>query len=333
MKLYDLDGRPRKGLVHSALVRGFFSIPSILAAALAIALASSASAEVKVVTSTTELGSIAEAIGGDRVTVTSLARGTEDPHFVTPRPSFIPILNRADMLIVGGAELEDGWLPPLVRTARNRDILPGRRGHLAMANQVELIDVPTGPVDRSRGDVHASGNPHFMLDPRNGQQAGRAIAERLSELDPGGAEVYAGNLERFHREIDRRLEEWQELLAPHKGTRVVVYHKNYDYFARRFGFEIFAEIEPLAGIEPSPRHIASLITRMREAEIEMIWMEPFRPRRTPARVASQTGARLVLLPELVGAVEGTDNYIALIDYNVRRIVEAMGGGEGRTGRD
>jgi zinc/manganese transport system substrate-binding protein len=281
-------------------------------------------ANLNVVAATPDLGSIAEAVGGERVKVTSLARGTEDPHFVAPRPSFIPILNRADVLIEGGAELEVGWLPPLVQTARNRAIFPGARGHIAVARYIELQDVPTGPIDRSMGDVHGGGNPHFMLDPENGRIAARVIAERFAHLDPEGAEVYQRNLERFSDRLDLHLKQWQEKLAPFEGTKVVSYHKNYNYLARRFGFIIFAEIEPLPGIEPTPRHLAGLISSMRNADVSMIWMEPFRPRRTPARVAEQTGATLVFLPELVGAVEGTEDYIALIDYNVTQILKGMG---------
>lgn len=286
-------------------------------------LPAGAAAQLKVVTSTPDLGSIARAVGGDRVEVVSLARGSEDPHFVSPRPSFIPILNRADVLIEGGAELESSWLPPLVRTARNAAIFPGRAGHIAVARHISVMGAPTGPIDRSMGDVHASGNPHFMLDPKNGQEAARVIAGRFSDLDPDGAKEYGQNLQLFLDQIEEGLARWEKALEPFKGTRVVTYHKNFDYLARRFGFIIAGEIEPLAGIEPSPRHIAALIDSMREESVPMIWMEPFRPRRTPARVAEQTGAQLVFLPEQVGAVEGTENYIVLFDYHVRQIVEAM----------
>jgi zinc/manganese transport system substrate-binding protein len=284
---------------------------------------SSALAQLKVVTATPDLGSIAEMIGGDRVTVTSLARGTEDAHFVPARPSFIPILNGADLLIDGGADLEAAWLPPLVNIARNREILPGRRGHLAMARHIDLMDVATGPVDRSQGDVHAAGNPHFMLDPENGRIAARMMAERFSELDPEHATHFAENLARFSSRLDEGMQTWTRQLAPFEGARVVAYHKNYDYLARRFGFRIVGEIEPLPGIEPSPRQITRLISSMKDQDISMIWMEPFRPRRTPERIAEEAGVRLVLLPEQVGAVEGTEDYIALIDYNVRQIVAGM----------
>jgi zinc/manganese transport system substrate-binding protein len=280
-------------------------------------------ARLNVVATTPDLGAIAEAVGGPRVTVTSLARGTEDPHFVSPRPSFIRILNQADVLIEGGADLEVGWLPPLIQNARNRNILPGRRGHIVASRGLRMLGVPTGPIDRSMGDVHSGGNPHFLLDPVNGQIVARTIAERFRILDPEGAEVYERNLEKFVREVDERLEKWMEALAPFQGMKVVTYHKNYDYFARRFGFEVFDSIEPLPGIEPPPRHIAALVVAMRENDIRMVWMEPFRPRRTPARVAEATGASLVLLPELVGGLEGIDTYIGLIDHNVSEVVRAL----------
>lgn len=289
----------------------------------ALAVSAVADAQLKVVATTPDLGSIAQMVGGEAVNVTSLARASEDPHFVTPRPSFVSVLNRADVLIEGGADLESGWLPPLVQAARNREILPGARGHIAVGRYVDLMGVPTGPIDRSQGHVHASGNPHFLLDPENGRKAAQAMAERFALLDPERAEVYAENLEQFGKRLDESLAAWTKRLAPFAGTKVVAYHENYDYLARRFGFIIVEEIESLAGIEPSPRQITRLITSMREEEIQMIWMEPFRPRRTPESVAEATGARLVLLPEQVGAVEGTEDYIALIDYNVRQIAAGM----------
>lgn len=296
----------------------------ILLAMLGVVAPGRLSADLRVVATTPDLGAIAEAIGGDRVSVTSLARGTEDPHFVTPRPSFIRILNRADVLIEGGAELEAGWLPPLLQNARNRDIMPGRKGHVNASRNVRMLDVPTGPIDRSQGDVHLAGNPHFLLDPLNAQVVARTIAERLQALDPEGAEYYAGKLDHFVRQIDEGLSEWKETLAPFEGTQVVTYHDNYAYFARRFGFRVFGSIEPLAGIEPSPRHLSNLVASMRENDVRMVWMEPFRPRRTPSRVAEETGAALVFLPELVGSIEGVDTYIDLIDHNVSALARALG---------
>lgn len=295
----------------------------LLVPLIGILVPAGAWARLNVVTSTPDLAALAEAVGGDRVSVTSLSRPTEDPHSVTSRPSYTRLLNRADVLIEGGAELEVAWLPPLVRNARNREILSGRPGHIEAAEFVQLLDVPSGPIDRSMGDVHAAGNPHFLLDPRNAQRVAKGIAARFRELDPEGAEGYARNLERFLERVDERMEEWRKLLRPYEGTAVVTYHKNYDYFARRFGFEMVGQIEPLPGIAPSPRHLASLIASMREEKVPMIWVEPFRPRRAPSRVAEETRARLVFLPEMPGAVKGADDYVSLIDHNVSQIAKAM----------
>ena len=288
-----------------------------------LAVSNGLGARLNVVATTPNIGAIVEEIGGDRIRLTVLARPGEDVRFVTPRPSFIPVLNRADLLIEGGADLETGWLPPLVRSARNRAILPGGAGHLALARHVELLEVPDGPIDRRMGDVHAAGNPHFLLDPKNGQVAARVITERLSELDAAGSDVYTANLDRFVTRLDEGMERWRSALVPYAGTRVVTYHKNYTYLARRFGFELVGEIEPLAGVEPSPRHIVGLIASMRERPVPMIWIEPFRPRRTPSRVAEQTGARLTPIPEQVGSVEGAGDYAALFEVITQRVVEAM----------
>ncbi len=280
-------------------------------------------ARLNVVATTADLASLAETVGGENVSVTSLARGTEDPHFVSPRPSFIRILNRADVLIEGGAELESGWLPPLVQNARNRKILPGQSGRLAASRNIDLLGKPSGPIDRSMGDVHASGNPHFLLDPVNAQIVARDIAAKFAEIDPKNAAAYRQNSDRFHEEIDERLKDWETRLAPFRGEKVVTYHKNYDYFARRFGFEIIDAIEPLPGIEPPPRHIVGLISRIRENGVRMIWVEPFRPRHTAERIARETGAKLVVLPVMVEGIREAETYIDLIDYNVSRIAAKM----------
>ena len=288
----------------------------------ALGAADSAYGRLNVVASTPNYGAIAEAVGGERVQVRTLARGGEDPHFVTPRPSFIPILNRADVLIESGAELEIGWLPPLVQSARNHKIISGADGHIELARSIDLLDVPTGRVDRRSGDIHLAGNPHFLLDPLNGGIAAEAIVETFVKLDPEGEEIYRENLRSFLATLEEKMQGWKEALADYDGTEIVTYHKNFNYFARRFGIEIVGEVEPLAGVEPSPRHIASLISRMRSREVPMLWIESHRPRRTPVRVADQTGAVLVTLPEQVGGVKEADDYFALIDFIVTQIVEA-----------
>ncbi len=290
---------------------------------LCLALVNDAEARLEVVATTPDLGSIAEAVGGDRVSVTSLARGTEDAHFTSPRPSFIRVLNRADVLIENGAELEVGWLPPLVRNARNRAIIPGNPGRVKAADGVSLLDIPEGAVDRTMGDVHVSGNPHFLLDPLNAKIVAETIAAAFIELDPEGAGDYQSALETFQSRIDEKMEEWKEKLEPYEGTQVVTYHATYRYFAERFGFETVAMIEPLPGVEPTPRHLRDLIQRIRDENIRMIWAEPFRPSRSVDRVGDATDAVVLRLPELVGGVPDAEDYISLIDYNVRAIVDAL----------
>lgn len=282
-------------------------------------------AALQIVATTPDLGSIAEEIGGDRVSVISLARGAEDTHFVDARPSYIRHLNRADVLIEGGAELEAGWLPSLLQNARNRPILPGNEGHIDASRGIRMLNVPEGPVDRRMGDVHISGNPHYLLDPRNGILVAESVAERLAALDPENEEVYSANLERFRERIEEKLDEWTAALEAYRGTQVVTYHPTFDYLAERFGFEVVDTVEPLPGIEPSPRHIRELVSRMEDREIAMIWKETFRPRRTAQRVADQSNVPLLVLPDKPGAVEGTDDYPAVFDVIVTRIVETMEG--------
>lgn len=280
-------------------------------------------AKLNVVATLPDFGAIASAVGGDQVQVTTLARGTEDPHFVDARPSFIRVLNKADVLIEGGAELEIGWLPPLVNNARNPKILGNEPGHVQLAKAVRLIDVPTGPIDRSMGDVHPAGNPHFNLDPANGPAMAAAIAEALARLDAAHAATYRRNAEQFSQRLNVKLAEWIKALEPYRGTKVVTYHKTYDYFLERFGFGLVGLIEPRPGLEPSPTHINALIPKIKSAGVRLILCEPNRPHKTPDHLAEATGARVVALPALVGGVESATDYPGLFDYNVRRLTEAL----------
>jgi len=275
--------------------------------------------KLNIVATLPDYAAIARAIGGDRVTVTNLAKGTEDPHFVDARPSFVRVLNKADLLIEGGAELEIGWLPPLVAGARNKAILTGAPGHLTLAQYIRLLEVPTTPVDRSMGDVHPIGNPHFNLDPLNGKPMSAAIADKLSALAPANASFFRANQEKFVQELDRKFAEWKKVMDPLRGTKVVTYHKSFDYFIERFGLELAGTLEPKPGIEPSPTHINALIPQAKAEGVKYIIIEPNRPRRTPEYVADAVGAKLVLLPGLVGGAEHVDNYFELFDYDIAQI--------------
>lgn len=275
-----------------------------------------------VVATLPDYGAIAEAIGGEKVKVTTLARGTEDPHFVDAKPSFVRVLNKADLLIEGGADLEVGWLPPLVSGARNRAILTGEKGDLKLSQFVQLLDVPTGPVDRSMGDVHPFGNPHFTLDPLNGKALAKAIADKLAALAPGNAKVFHANEQRFAQESDRRFVQWKKQMEPFRGTKVLTYHKSFDYFLKRFGLELVGTIEPKPGIEPSPTHINQLIPRAKTEGVKYVIIEPNRPRRTPEYVAEAVGAKSLVLPALVGGNERIKTYFDLFDYNVSQFASA-----------
>jgi len=298
---------------------------SLVGLSLTQAVSPSAAANLNVVATLPDFAAIAKIVGGTHVKCTSLARGSEDAHFVDPRPSFIRILNRADVLLHGGAELEIGWLPPLVANARNPRILTGRAGNVSMADGVPLLEVPTVAIDRSQGDVHRLGNPHYWLDPANGPVMAEHLARSFSQLDPDHAEVYQANAKTYSTRIQAKLSEWQRALKPLQGTRILTYHKTYEYLAQRFGLEIVGYLEPLPGIEPSPTHIAKLIPTAKERGVRLVIVEPFRPGRTPKVVAEAVGAQLVVLPDKVGASDKASDPVALFDCIVDTLLQAQHG--------
>lgn len=281
------------------------------------------SADLNVVATLPDFGAIAEEIGGEKVKVKTLAKGTEDAHFVDAKPSFIITLNKADVLLEGGGGLEIGWLPPLVNNARNRKILPEGEGHVVLSSGIPLLDVPTGPVDRSMGDVHELGNPHYWLDPGNGKIIARTLAEHFSRIDPRNEAVYRANLSRFNERLDQKIPEWEKTLEPFRGTKVITYHRSYDYFLKRFGFELAGTIEPKPGIEPSPSYISHLIPELKNAGVKLVMMEPFRARQTAEYLASAIGAKVLVLPEKVGGNPKLKDYFSLFDYNVAQIASAL----------
>lgn len=288
-----------------------------------LAVAFNAQAALEVVATTPDFGAIASAIGGDKVHVVSLARGTEDPHFVDAKPSFIRTLNKADILIDGGAELEIGWLPPLVSGARNRKILQGGEGRVDGSEGIPLLEVPAGTVNRADGDVHTSGNPHYLLDPNNGILVARHLAAHFSKTDPTNAATYQKNLASFEADLNVKMKEWAKLLEPYQGAKVLTYHKSFEYFARHFGLDIAGQIEPKPGIEPSPTHISTLIPKMKEAGVRLEIVEPNRPRKTAEYIAKNLGVKVVYLPILVGGNDEATDYIKLLDYNVRSVVKGL----------
>ena len=293
----------------------------VLVAVLAPVLARAAD-PLKVVATTADLGAVARAVGGDAVVVTTLARPTEDAHFVDAKPSFIRIANQADVLIEGGASLETGWLPPILDSARNPRLEAGAPGRVVAAQGLVLQDVPA-TLDRSLGDVHPQGNPHFMLDPVAAKTVADTIASALCAVDPARSSAYRDGQARFRAAIDAKLLTWQAALAPFKGAKVVTYHKDYDYFFVRFGLEVVGTLEPKPGIPPSPAHLTALIPAMRAQHVALIVVESYRERSNPDFVAESTGAHVLVLPTMPESKEKPD-YLELIDANVRELATALG---------
>src|SRR5437660_8629471 len=271
-----------------------------------VACACSALAKLNVVATLPDFGSLAREIGGDKVNVTVLAKATEDPHFVDARPSFVVSLRNGDVLIDGGAELEVGWLPPLLQNARNPKIEVGKPGRIQASEGVRLINVPAN-VTRAAGDVHALGNPHFTVDPIIAKAIANHIAQSFSALDPANAAFYQANYKKLETTINTKLQEWGTAMLPFKGQQVVAYHDSWPYFAHRFGLNIDIFLEPKPGIPPSPSHLAEVIAQVKAQHIKAIIVEPFHDRRIAERVASATGAKVVEFSQFPGGLPGTDS--------------------------
>src|SRR5689334_22972685 len=282
----------------------------------------SAQAKLNVVATLPDFGAVAREIGGDNVDVTVLAKPTEDPHFVDARPSFVVKLRNADVLIDGGAELEIGWLPPLLQNARNSKIEVGKPGRVVASQGIRLMNVPTN-VTRAAGDVHALGNPHFMTDPIIAKAVAQHIAQSFSAVDPANAAAYQESYKKFEATINAKLQEWGAAMLPFKGQHVVAYHDSWPYFAHRFGINIDIFLEPKPGIPPSPSHLAEVIQQMKAQKIKAVIVEPFHDRKIADKVASETGAKVVEFAQFPGGLPETDTYVKLIDKLVSNLSAAL----------
>ena len=282
-------------------------------------------AKVKIVTSVPDFAAIARDIGGDKVEVISLAKGYQNPHFVDAKPIFVTELNKADMLVYNGLELEIGWLPVLITGARNSEILAGNAvGHYDASTSIKKrLEVPRGPIDRSMGDIHPSGNPHYMLDPRNGLLVASGIAARLMKIDLENADVYEENFDNFKNTLKLKISEWNAELEPYRGTEVVTYHKLWAYFLDWSGFKEAGTIEPKPNIPPTPSHVADLIKSMEYQNVKLIISANYYPRKTPEIIAQKTGATFLSLPAMVEGEEGINSYFELFDAIVGEITSAL----------
>ena len=279
-------------------------------------------APLRVVATTPDLAALAMVIGGDAVDVKALAKATEDPHFVDAKPSHIVTLNRADVLIEGGAELEIGWLPPLLESARNARIATGAPGRIVASQGIRMLEIPS-TFDRSRGDVHALGNPHFLIDPLNVKIIAATIADHFAQVNPKSADMFKANLKTFEAALDVRFAAWQKQLAPFKGAKIVTYHKDFVYLAERFNLEVVETLEAKPGIAPSPAHLAQVIGIMKAKNARVILVQPYQNRKTAETVARQTDATVLDMAQQPGAIKGTDTYFQLMDYIVTTLASAL----------
>ncbi len=290
---------------------------------LGLAATLGAANRVSVATTTEDLAALAREVGGDRVEVDSMARGYQDPHYVEPKPSFLLKLQKTDLLVVVGRELEIGWLPPLITQSRNSKIQAGGSGHLDASVTCEVLDLPTGPVTRAMGDVHPTGNPHYWLDPANGRRIAKAIAERLGQIRPADAAFFVQRYNDFDRRLQEAEKRWDQQMAPYRGRKVVTYHRSWPNFAKRFGLEVVDYVEPKPGIPPTPSHTLDLIGRMKREGIKVILVEPYFDLRTPNSVAQQTGGEVAVLLPSVGGVKEVKDYFQLFDYDVRLLTAVL----------
>jgi zinc/manganese transport system substrate-binding protein len=298
-------------------------VAAACAVLLALALPTRAAATLHVVATTPGLAALATEVGGDRVSVESLSRGVQDPHFVDANPMLAVKLRNADLLVDVGLELEIGWLPPLVTQSRNPDIQPGGKRRFTAAGAIQVMDLPTGPVDRSKGDLHPGGNPHYLSDPRRGLQVAAALAQKLAELDPAGAAAYQANLAAFRKKLEPDMARWEARLAPLKGRKLFVQHRTLTYFLDWSGLVSAGEMEPRPGTPPPPSHLAELVQLAQREGVKEIVVENYYDTKSAEVVASHAGAKVVQIPGDVGGEPGVKTYSQYIDMVVSRIVGAL----------
>jgi zinc/manganese transport system substrate-binding protein len=277
-----------------------------------------------VVTTLTDLADFTRAVGGDRVDVHSLATGVEDTHGVPMKPSFVPLLNRADMVVLAGFDLEHAFLPALLEASKNPRIQVHRSGYVDCSRGIIPLDVPK-TTEHSAGDVHPYGNPHYMLDPVLAKTAIDNIYNALVEFAPEHKAEFTRNRDAYLTRLDAKITEWQKVVRPLKGAKFIAYHEEWNYFAKRFGFNFFGTIELRPGVDPTPRHIEELSRAMKNEHVRVVVREPQFPEKVPRRIAEQTGATLVTLPIMPGGVPGTETYLKMMDYIVHTFAAAAQG--------
>ncbi len=300
-----------------------FSMAAALLLSVGVSRPLSATGKIKVMASTTDLAALASEVGGDRVSVDSIARGYQDPHFVEAKPSFLLKLRQADLLVVVGLELEVGWLPPLINQCGNPRIQPAAQGYFDASRFSEILEIPTTQVTRAMGDVHPLGNPHYWLDPQNGMRIAGGLAQKFSQISPGDTAYFQARLGDFKKRLEAAEQRWDAQMKPFHGRKVVTYHQSWPNFMKRFGLQVVDYVEARPGIPPSPRHLVDLIGLMRRDSVKLILVEPYFDLKTPQSVARETGGQVVVLMPSVGGNKDVGDYIKLFDYDVNLLVKAF----------
>ncbi len=293
-----------------------------LTVVLALSLSTPAVAALRIVATTPDVADMARQIGGDRVEVTTIAEGTQDPHKVPVKPSFVVKLNRADALVVQGLGLEHAFLPALLEAARNPRIAPGAPAYIDSSLYVKPLEVPSS-TSRVQGELHPLGNPHFNMDPVQGQLMARAIADGLERVDPEGAATYREGLARFTAVLDEKIPVWLEQAAPLRGVKAVSYHQDLIYFAKRFGLELDGTIETKPGVPATPGHLEELVTRMKRDDVRLVIREVAYEMPLAETVAQKAGGRVATVATLTGGLPGADTYVAFVEANLRAVLAAV----------
>ncbi len=283
-------------------------------------LTSAVEAKLNVVTTYNYIADLVKKIGGDEVKVIALAKGYKDPHFVTPRPSFIAKMRQADLLIMNGGQLEIGWLPPIIRKANNPKVNTGSPGLLDLFGFIEACDVPA-EVSRAQGDVHPDGNPHFHLNPENILRVSEAIKDKLVEVDSANTENYKKKFEEFAAKWKQKMGEWRKAMKPFEGKNVVQYHKNFCYFLNWAGMNKIGTLEPVPGIPPTTKHIILMIDMIKNKGCEFIIHDVYHMKKPSRFVSNKTGVKMVILPHDIGAVNEATDIISLFDEIVGRLTK------------
>lgn len=290
---------------------------------ISILATQAAAKKLNVVTATTDMAALAQEVGGDRIIVESIAKGYQDPHFVEAKPSFLLKLQKADLLIIVGLQLEIGWLPPLITQSGNARIQVGANGYLDASQFAEILEIPTEVVTRAMGDVHPLGNPHYWLDPDNGRRVARGIAQKLGELDPTDNSYFQERFQDFDKRLTAAEQKWDAEMGPYHGRKLVTYHNSFTNFAKHFHLNVIGYVEPRPGIPPTPSHTIELIGLMKRENCKLVLVEPYFDLKTPNSIGAATGAKVVVYLPSVGGEKQVTNYFQLFDYDIALLTKAF----------